>query len=96
MRRRRDPRPAMDVDADIVILGDERLARVQTHPHAHGRAVRPRVAHERDLRVRGGCDSGRRICESYEEAVPCVSTSTPPWLVNAFRRSRRWSASTSA
>jgi hypothetical protein len=67
--RRRDARAAMNIDAHVVVVGDQGLARVHAHPHANGGAVRPRMAHERVLRL-GRCRDGvARIVEGDEEAI---------------------------
>jgi hypothetical protein len=60
---RSDASCAMDVDADVALLGEERLARVQAHPDAD------RSGLERNLSVdsRGKCIRGPR--EGDEERV---------------------------
>ena len=54
MARRADPGCADDVEAEVPLLADGRLAGVQAHPHPHDRAVGPLVRFERAL----GCDGG--------------------------------------
>ena len=58
-----DPRRPVHVEPDVALVGPERLARVQAHPHAH-RAVRKRA-----LRVGGGRHGVGRAREGDEERV---------------------------
>ena len=51
---RADPRRADDVQADVALLADGRLAGVQAHPHAHVDAAGPIVGGEGSLTVDGG------------------------------------------
>ena len=58
-----DPRALVHVEADVSLLGQPRLARVQPHPHAY------RPVGQRALAVRGGGDGVRRAGEGDEERV---------------------------
>ena len=83
VRRGGDPRRAMHVDADVVASATSgspvwRPMRTRTAAPS-GQAC----AHERRLRVRSGCDSGRRIGESDEEAVPLRVDLDAPVVANA-------------
>ena len=64
-----DARAPVNVDADVVVVRDQRLTRVQTHPHADRRVVGPRVLREPDLRVGRSRDRAGRIGEGHEEAI---------------------------
>ena len=59
--RRADARRADDVEPEIPLFADRRLARVQAHPHAHLLPSRPLVGRERAL---GGDRPG--------DGVPCA------------------------
>ena len=59
-----DPRRAVDVDPDVALVGHDRLARVEPHPHAD------RPAAERSLPVGGGRDRVGGARERDEERVP--------------------------
>ena len=61
---RGDPRRAMDVDADVALVGHDRLARVQTHPN-NDRAVFEGVPRFRGSR---NCIGGAR--KRDEEGIP--------------------------
>ena len=68
-----DPRRAMHVDADVPLIGQQRLAGVHSHTDADHAAC------ERRLRVGGRFDRVGGTGERVEKnASPCVSTSTPP------------------
>ena len=58
-----DPRALVHVEADVSLLGQPRLARVQPHPHAY------RPVGQRALAVRGSGDRVRRAGEGDEERV---------------------------
>jgi hypothetical protein len=64
-----DARASMDVDADVVVAGDQRFARVEPHPHARLRAARPVMERESGLRVGRSLDGATRVGEGDEEAV---------------------------
>jgi hypothetical protein len=53
----------MDVDADVALLGDERLARVEAHAHADEAGL------ERNLAVDSRSERVRGLRESNEERV---------------------------
>ena len=73
-------RRPVDVEADVTLVRDDRLAGVDADPHAHRSAV------ERGLAV---CEPRRphRVAraKATKNASPCVSTSTPPCRANASR-----------
>ena len=58
-----DPRALVHVEADVPLLRQPRLARVQPHPHAY------RPVGQRALAVRGSGDGVRRAGEGDEERV---------------------------
>jgi hypothetical protein len=64
-----DPCAAVHVDAHVVVVSDKRLPRMQTHPHADFRSVRPRLLRQSDLRVGRGGERPARISEGHEETV---------------------------
>jgi hypothetical protein len=68
--RRRDARRPVNVDPDVVAVGDDRLARVQAHADAQGLAVRPRMTRQRALSLLGRRERAVRVGEGDEEAVP--------------------------
>jgi pimeloyl-ACP methyl ester carboxylesterase len=81
-----DPRALVDVEADVTLLGQPRLARVQPHPHPY------RPVGKCTLAVRGGGDGARRAGECDEQRVTlCVDldalvvgkrrAETPPMLL---------------
>ena len=69
----RDPRGAMDVDADVALVGDERRPGVEADPNPD-RAGRERLCASRQ-RPRA---LPERVGKAKKKASPCVSTSTPP------------------
>ena len=86
-----DPRRPMDVDADVSLLGDDRLAGVDADPHAHG-PVRQRVL---GVSSRGDRIGGAR--ERNEERVPLsVHLDSLRGARTPRATARRCSASTSA
>ena len=58
-----DPRALVHVEADVPLLGQPRLARVQPHPHAD------RPVGQRALAVSGSGDGVRRAGEGDEERI---------------------------
>ena len=64
-----DPRRAMHVQADVIILSDFRLAGVDAHPHAHVDALGPTLGRKRPLRAHRGGDRVARPREGDEERV---------------------------
>ena len=64
-----DPGRAMDVDPDVALLADHRLARVQAHPDTYVGAVRPDVCRQRPLPGDGGGDRVASAQEAEEERV---------------------------
>ena len=70
VRCRCDSRAAMHVDADIVAVRDQRLTRMQTHPHPDRRAVGPPMPSERYLCRDRGRERTAWIREGDKEAVP--------------------------
>ena len=69
----------VDVEADVSLLGQPWLARVQPHPHTY------RPVGKCKLAVRSGGDGVRRAVKATKNASPCVSTSTPSWSTNTPR-----------
>ena len=68
VRGRRDPCGPVDVDPDVVAVGDERLTRMEAHAHPQ-LAFGPVVGEERLLGLLGGREPFARIGEDDEEAV---------------------------
>jgi hypothetical protein len=64
-----DPRRAVHVQTDVIILSDFRLAGVDTHPHTHLDAHRPTLGGERPLRAHRGGNCVARPREGDEERV---------------------------
>ena len=85
-----DSRRAVDVYADVALVGHERLAGVETHANAD------RPASSASLRLDGGGDGIGRPRERDEERVTLVSTSTPWCRAHASRITLRCSARRSA
>ena len=69
MAGRADARRADDVDPEVAVLADLRLAGVQSHPHADLRAARPLVRAERALGFDRGVGRVLRAREREEEGV---------------------------
>src|SRR5262245_60639108 len=67
--RRTDPRAAMDTDADVAFIGDQRISGVNAHPDPHLSAVRPRAPSERELAFTGRSERVARATEHDEETV---------------------------
>jgi hypothetical protein len=66
---RRDPRRAMHPEADVVVRGDDGLARVQTHPDLDRGAIRPGFLRQRALACHHRGDRIARAREHHEERV---------------------------
>ena len=64
-----DPRRAVHVQTDVIVLPDLRLAGVDAHPHAHVDALGPTLGRERPLRAHRGGDRVARPREGDEERV---------------------------
>jgi hypothetical protein len=58
-----DSRCAVHVHPDVALIGQQRLARVQTHPHAQ------RSSRKGLLGLRGGCEGITGACERDEERI---------------------------
>ena len=69
VRRCRDSRRVMHVEADVLVADQRRLARVQTDAHADGAALRPFVRREAALGVGGCAACVERALEDAEERV---------------------------
>jgi hypothetical protein len=65
-----DPRGAMHVDAEVMGVGNQRLARVHAHSHPHRDLARPGMRGEPRLDFRRCLDSRGRLGERDEETVP--------------------------
>ena len=78
-----DPRRLVHADADVQLLTDLRLARVQPHPDEELHTVGPRVGCEVALRIHRSRDRVLRAPERDEEGV-----SLRVDLVAAMRRER--------
>jgi hypothetical protein len=65
-----DPRCAVYVQTDVIILSDFRFAGVDAHPHAHVDALGPTLGCERPLRAHRGGYRVARPREGDEEAIP--------------------------
>jgi hypothetical protein len=69
MSGRAETRGAMNVHPDVAGRRCDRLARVQSHPHAQGFALRPLVRCQPALRFDGGGDAILSARESNKEGV---------------------------
>ena len=69
MPGRADARGPNDVESDIALLADDRLARVQAHADAHLGFLRPGVASERALPRDRRADPIARTRERVEERI---------------------------
>ena len=69
VRRRRDARRRVDVDAEVVVASEHALAGVQTHPHPEGSPVAPRVLREAVLSGGRGAHGRGRTRKHREERV---------------------------
>ena len=81
MSGRADPRRAMHVQPDIVVVADVRLTSVDADPHAHLDALGPAMRHEGPLRAHRGGDRVARPREGDEEPVALGVDLTPAVLV---------------
>ena len=70
MPRRADPRGAVDVDAGVALVGHERLADVDAHPHPDVVVARPRLLDQAPLSLDGG---GHRVVERRERGEHLVA-----------------------
>ena len=68
MRGSTDASRAMDVEPDVVVAAEHRLAGVQAHPHANSSRVgRPRFGGKRAVGGSGRPHRGERTSEDDEE-----------------------------
>jgi hypothetical protein len=67
--RSRDPGRAHDVEPEVALFADVRLARVQADAHEQLAPVRPLVVTQRALRLDGGCHRVACPREREEERV---------------------------
>src|SRR5439155_534930 len=81
----------VDVDADVTLVGQGRLAGVDSDASTDRALDR-----ERSLRITAAARASDAFSKATKKASPCVSTSTPPWPSNVARSRRRCSASASA
>jgi len=67
----------VDVDADVVVLRNQRLSGVNAHPDAEIGFLRPRMRCERMLGGLGGADGVFCVAERDEETIAlCIDLST--------------------
>ena len=85
MPGRADPRGADDVEADVALVAERRLAGVQAHAHANLGAARPCVGGERPLALDGRAHRVARARERVEERIALRVDLVP---AGALRRSR--------
>jgi hypothetical protein len=83
-----DPRRAVDVQTDVVVVSDLRLARVDADAHADVDTLRPVLGRERPLRAHRGGDGVARPRERDEERVTLGVDLATVVLSNAARRRR--------
>lgn len=67
--READPSGSVDLDAEVVLVGDDGLTGVQTHPYPHLGAGWPGVFSHSPLGSDGGLDRAIRVLEGDEELV---------------------------
>jgi hypothetical protein len=60
---------SVHAQSHVALAADRRLARIESHPHANGKAVRPREPDESSLRRDRGGDRISGPAESEEERV---------------------------
>ena len=86
-----DARGAVDVEPDVALVRDERLARVDPDADANGA-----VAQARSRISSAAATASDARANAAKNASPCVSTSTPEWRARAVRTTMRWASSRSA
>ena len=70
VRRRGDPRGAVHVDADVVAVGEQRVAGVDAHAHPHRHASRPALRESSAVcEAAAAATRTGGVVESDEEAV---------------------------
>ena len=69
VRRRSDPCSAVDLQADVIVAAQLRMAGVDAHPHPHRSAFRPRSGGEAALGVHRRVDRGSRLREHDQERI---------------------------
>jgi hypothetical protein len=69
MAGRTDPRRAMDADADVIVAGQVRLARVNPHPDANALSGSPCMGRESALRVGSGAHGVDGTSEGDEQRI---------------------------
>ena len=93
--QRADPRSADDVEAEIALVAERRLAGVDAHPHEHLGIVRPVVRRELALNRRRGGERVPRPREDGEEGVTLAVDLAPARSANARRMISLCAATTS-
>ena len=88
---RPDARRAMDVDSRVALLGDQRLADVDAHPHPNVVVAGPRRARSALAARRRPRRPRRRASEAAKSSSPWASITVPPWSATPRRRNRRTS-----
>ena len=83
VRRGADARSPVDVEADVVVADDRRLAGMQSHPHAERKPSSARCP------AAAAATASFARANAWKRASPCVSTSRPSW--NARRSLARCS-----
>ena len=83
------PGRADDVEPQVALLAERRLARVQAHPHADRGVLGPRVLCVRALRLDGRRDRVASAGEGEEERVALGVDLGPVVAGEASRTSRR-------
>ena len=87
-----DPRGSVHVDADVVAVGDQRLAGVDAHAHPQRQPPGQRLRVERACELLAAASASRGVGECDEEAVALrvdLDTAVPR---ERARSRRRWSA----
>ena len=93
--RRADARRAHDVEPDVALVADRRLAGVQPHPHAHVLALRPLSSRSARCAATAASTAERARANEKKNASPCVSISVPSCSPKVSRMIRRCAETTS-
>ena len=78
MARRADARGAVDVDADVALLADDRLAGVEAHADAKLLPSGQACAASARCAATAAATASRARSKQKKNASPCVSISWPP------------------
>src|SRR6266508_6598338 len=83
---RRHPSSVVNRVADVALVAELRLTRVEAHPHANDSVLGPGVSGEASLRGRGGGDRFSGATEYGEAPVALRADEQPPVLVEGVAK----------